>query len=94
MSGCTTAVSNFVKAHLKALQQVALTRTSNCIHEEEGKYISVCIQMLATNISNSSQPFTKVFSCLQAGEVTSFSQVSMAATSDSNARLPDTVEHR
>ena len=29
----------FCIVNLKPLQQVALTSTSNCIHEEEGKYM-------------------------------------------------------
>ena len=80
--------------------QVALTSTSNCIREEEGKYIGQinCInwyQMFATNISNSSQYTTIVFPCLQATEVVNdFSQVSISVTSDSNARPPDTAELR
>ena len=43
--------------------------TSNYIHEEEGKYIIICVnwyQMFATNISNSSQSITNFFSCVQA----------------------------
>jgi len=60
------------KAHLKPLPQGALTSTSNYIHKEEGKCIIICInwyQMLAANISNSSQSITKLFSCFQASEV-------------------------
>jgi len=73
MSSYTTTISaSFCKAHLKPLPQVALTITSNYIHEEEGKYIIICInwyQVFATNIPNSSQSITNVFSCLQASKV-------------------------
>ena len=51
--------------------------------------------MFPPNISNSSQSFTKVFSCLEASEViNNFLQFSMTVTSGSNARLPDTAELR
>jgi len=61
MPGYTTALS---LSHLKPLPQVAHTSTSNRIHEEEGKYIIICInphQMFATNLPNSSQSITNAF---------------------------------
>ena len=89
---------SFCKEHLKPLPQIALTSTSNCIHQEEGKYVIICInrfQMFATNISNShslSQSFLRAFR--QAKLSTSFSQLRMAVTSDSKARPTDTAELR
>jgi len=64
--------ASFCQAHLKSLPQVAITSTSNYIHEEEGKHIIICInwyQMFAYNISNSSQSIAKFFFCLQASEI-------------------------
>jgi len=45
ISGYTQHCSNsFCEAHLKPLPQPALTSTSNCIHEENGKYVNICIK--------------------------------------------------
>jgi len=83
----------FCKAHVKPLPQVALTCTSSCIHEEEGKYVVICInryQIFATNISNSqSQSFLRAFR--QAKLSISFSQFRTAVISDSNARPTETA---
>jgi len=44
ISGYTQYFSNsFCEANLKPLPQLALTSTSNCIHEEAGKYVIICI---------------------------------------------------
>ena len=62
----------FFKAHLEPLPLLALTSTSNCIHEEVGNYIIICIsryQVFATNISNSDSLWQRFFSCLQASKV-------------------------
>jgi len=45
ISGYTQHCSNsFCEAHLKPLPQLALTSTSNCIHEEDGKYVMLPTQ--------------------------------------------------
>ena len=55
--GCTTSLN------LKPLQQVALTSTSNCIHDEEGQiYVIICInwyQMFAPINQEMWQFYTK-----------------------------------
>ena len=90
---CASCALN-VSAALKGAY--TLTSTSNCIHEEEGKYIIICInwyQMFATNISNSSQSTTRFFSWLQASEVTSKVFASLDGRNiDSDARPTDTAE--
>jgi len=86
------------KERLKPLTQVALTSTSNCIDEEEGKYVIICnnrYQVFATNMNISkslSQSFLRAFR--QANLSTSFSQFRTAVTSDSKARPTDTAKPR
>jgi len=90
---------SFCKSHLKPLAQVALTSTSNSIHEE-GKYIIICINRYQLNACHQDIPqltlYRKAFfhAFRQAKFSIRFLQFRTDVTSDFNARPTYTAELR